>query len=180
MDDAFRANPGEIACVILEPATFDAPAAGYLEGIKELCTREGALLVFDEIVTGFRVAIGGAQQLSGVIPDLACFGKAMANGFPLSAIVGRADVMRWFEKVFFSFTFGGEAVSLAAIAVLFWLYAGRQNHSDLVRQVSWILAVSQLLVLCVPIALAIVTAFAIGVVAILAIAALIFLFTERP
>ena len=73
-----------------------------------------------------------------------------------------------------------EAVSLAAIAVLFWLYAGRQNHSDLVRQVSWILAVSQLLVLCVPIALAIVTAFAIGVVAILAIAALIFLFTERP
>jgi glutamate-1-semialdehyde aminotransferase len=114
MDDAFRANPGEIACVILEPATFDAPAAGYLEGIKELCAREGALLVFDEIVTGFRVAIGGAQQLSGVIPDLACFGKAMANGFPLSAIVGRAEVMRWFEKVFFSFTFAGEAVSLAA------------------------------------------------------------------
>jgi glutamate-1-semialdehyde aminotransferase len=114
MHEAFRANPGEIACVILEPATFDAPAPGYLAGIKELCARGGALLVFDEIVTGFRVAIGGVQQLTGVTPDLACFGKAMANGFPLSAIVGRADVMRWFEKVFFSFTFGGEAVSLAA------------------------------------------------------------------
>ena len=114
MQEAFRANSTEIACVILEPATFDAPAPGYLEGVKELCAREGALLVFDEIVTGFRVAIGGVQQLTGVTPDLACFGKAMANGFPLSAIVGRADVMRWFEKVFFSFTFGGEAVSLAA------------------------------------------------------------------
>ena len=114
MQEAFHANPAEIACVILEPATFDAPAAGYLEGAKELCAREGALLVFDEIVTGFRVAIGGMQQVTGVAPDLACFGKAMANGFPLSAIVGRADVMRWFEKVFFSFTFGGEAVSLAA------------------------------------------------------------------
>ena len=114
MQEVFRANSGEIACVILEPATFDAPASGYLEGVKELCARESALLVFDEIVTGFRVAIGGVQQLTGVTPDLACFGKAMANGFPLSAIVGRADVMRWFEKVFFSFTFGGEAVSLAA------------------------------------------------------------------
>jgi glutamate-1-semialdehyde aminotransferase len=114
MHDVFRANPGEIACVILEPATFDAPASGYLAGLKELCAGEGALLVFDEIVTGFRVAIGGVQQITGVTPDLACFGKAMANGFPLSAIVGRAEVMRWFEKVFFSFTFGGEAVSLAA------------------------------------------------------------------
>jgi len=114
MHEAFRANPGEIACVILEPATFDEPAPGYLTGVKELCAREGALLIFDEIVTGFRVAIGGAQQLTGVTPDLACFGKAMANGFPLSAIVGRADVMRWFEKVFFSFTFGGDALSLAA------------------------------------------------------------------
>ena len=114
MHEAFRGNPGEIACVILEPATFDEPAPVYLAGVKELCAREGALLIFDEIVTGFRVAIGGVQQLTGVIPDLACFGKAMANGFPLSAIVGRVDVMRWFEKVFFSFTFGGDALSLAA------------------------------------------------------------------
>ena len=73
-----------------------------------------------------------------------------------------------------------EAVALATIAVLFWWYTGRRNKSDVLRQASWIFAVSQLLVLCVPIALAIVTAFAIGIVAVLAIAALIFLFTERP
>ena len=73
-----------------------------------------------------------------------------------------------------------EAVALAAISVLFWLYAGRNNGSDAVRQGSWIFAVSQLLVLCVPIALLVVTAFAIGIVVVLAIAALIFLFTERP
>jgi hypothetical protein len=73
-----------------------------------------------------------------------------------------------------------EAVGLAAIGVLFWWYAGRNSRADLVRQVSWVFAVSQLLVLCVPIALAVVTAFAIGIVVLLAIAALIFLFTERP
>jgi hypothetical protein len=73
-----------------------------------------------------------------------------------------------------------EAVALSAVAVLFWWYAGRQNNSDTVRQGSWIFAVSQLLVLCVPIVLAVATAFAIGLVAILAIAPLIFLFTERP
>ena len=114
LDRLFRGNRGEIACVILEPVTFDPPTAGYLQGVKELCRRHGALLVFDEIISGFRVHLGGAQSLFGVTPDLACFGKAMANGFPLSAIVGRAEVMRLFEQVFFSFTFGGEAVSLAA------------------------------------------------------------------
>ena len=110
----FQRNPGEIACVIMEPVAFDAPRPGYLQGVQELCRNNGALLVFDEIVTGFRLHLGGAQAHFGVIPDLACFGKAMANGFPLSAVVGRSDVMRIFEHVFFSFTFGGEAVSLAA------------------------------------------------------------------
>lgn len=110
----FRQHPEQIACVMLEPVTFDPPEPGFLEGVQEMCRRHGALLVFDEIVTGFRLHLGGAQAQFGVTPDLACFGKAMANGFPLSAIVGRAEVMRIFEQVFFSFTFGGEAVSLAA------------------------------------------------------------------
>lgn len=114
LDRLFRDNADAIACVILEPVAFDRPVAGYLESIRELCTRNGALLVFDEVVTGFRVDLGGAQKYFGVIPDLASFGKGMANGFPLSAIVGRADVMRLFEEVFFSFTFGGETASLAA------------------------------------------------------------------
>jgi glutamate-1-semialdehyde aminotransferase len=110
----FRENEGEIACVVMEPVTFDPPQPGYLQGVKELCHRNDCLLVFDEVVTGFRFALGGAQQYFGVVPDLACFGKALANGFPLSAIAGRADVMRKFEEVFFSFTHGGEAASLAA------------------------------------------------------------------
>jgi glutamate-1-semialdehyde 2,1-aminomutase len=70
--------------------------------------------VFDETITGFRFANGGAQELYGVTPDLATFGKGLANGYPVSAVVGRRDVMRLMEEIFFSFTFGGEALSLAA------------------------------------------------------------------
>jgi glutamate-1-semialdehyde 2,1-aminomutase/spore coat polysaccharide biosynthesis protein SpsF len=110
----FRDRPQQIACVIMEPVTFDSPPAGYLENVKELCAKNGALLIFDEIVTGFRLAPAGAQDHFGVVPDLACFGKAIANGFPLAALVGRAGIMRLFEDVFFSTTHGGEAVSLAA------------------------------------------------------------------
>jgi glutamate-1-semialdehyde aminotransferase len=110
----FSQNRDEVACVIMEPVVLDAPLPGYLESVRELCHRHRALLVFDEVVTGFRMALGGAQEHFGVVPDLACFGKAMGNGFPISAIAGRAEVMRLFEEVFFSFTHGGEAASLAA------------------------------------------------------------------
>jgi glutamate-1-semialdehyde 2,1-aminomutase/spore coat polysaccharide biosynthesis protein SpsF len=110
----FRQHPGGIACVIMEPVTFDEPVPGYLAGVREICHSEGALLIFDEVITGFRLDLGGAQKYFGVTPDLACFGKAMANGMPLSAIAGRAGHMRMFEEVFFSLTFGGEAASLAA------------------------------------------------------------------
>ena len=106
--------PGDFAAVMLEPMNVFAPAPGYLEGLKELVHRHGALLVFDETITGFRYDNGGAQRLFGVTPDLATFGKGLANGYPVSAIAGRADVMRLMEEVFFSFTFGGEALSLAA------------------------------------------------------------------
>ena len=114
LHSCFRDHSGQIAGVILEPLTFDFPAPGFLQGVQELCRHNGALLIFDEIVTGFRVHLGGAQALFGVEPDLACFGKAIANGFPLAAIVGKADVMSVFEKIFFSGTHGGEAISLAA------------------------------------------------------------------
>jgi glutamate-1-semialdehyde-2,1-aminomutase len=110
----FGDNPSQIACVIMEPVSFETPLPGYLEGVKALCRQNGALLVFDEVVTGFRLALGGAQEYYRVSPDLACFGKGMANGYPLSAIVGQADIMRLFNEVFFSFTHGGEALSLAA------------------------------------------------------------------
>ncbi len=108
------ARRGEFAAVILEPMNITDPAPGFLEGVKELAHRHGALLIFDETITGFRFANGGAQALFGVTPDLATFGKGLANGYPVSAVAGRADVMKQMEEVFFSFTFGGEALSLAA------------------------------------------------------------------
>jgi glutamate-1-semialdehyde 2,1-aminomutase len=105
---------GEFAAVILEPLSVAEPRAGFLEAVADLTRAAGALLVFDETVTGFRVHLSGAQGLTGVVPDLATFGKGMANGFPLSAIVGRGRYMALMEKIFFSATFGGETLSLAA------------------------------------------------------------------
>lgn len=109
-----EAYPGEFAAVILEPMNVAEPEPGFLEGVKSLAHEHGALLIFDETITGFRYANGGAQELFGVIPDLATFGKGLANGYPVSAVAGRADVMKQMEEVFFSFTFGGETLSLAA------------------------------------------------------------------
>lgn len=108
------AHRHEFAAVILEPMNVTEPAPGFLEGVKRLAHEHGALLVFDETITGFRYALGGAQQLFNVTPDLATFGKGLANGYPVSAIAGRRDVMKLMEEIFFSFTFGGEALSLAA------------------------------------------------------------------
>jgi glutamate-1-semialdehyde 2,1-aminomutase/spore coat polysaccharide biosynthesis protein SpsF len=107
-------HPRETAAVILEPVGIIEPAPGFLQEIRELCNADGCVLIFDEVITGFRLAQGGAQEYFGVLPDLACFGKAMANGYPLSAVVGSRRIMKCFESTFFSFTFGGEALSLAA------------------------------------------------------------------
>jgi glutamate-1-semialdehyde 2,1-aminomutase len=109
----FEENPDQIACVIVEPMLLDTPRE-TLSAIRNLAHEHGALLVLDEVLTGFRFALGGAQQLYGVTPDLTSFGKSMANGMPLSAIAGRADIMSLMDQIFFSGTFGGEAVSLAA------------------------------------------------------------------
>ena len=116
VDALLKNHPGEFAAVILEPMNVAEPAPGYLAELKALAHRHGALLVFDETITGFRYANGGAQQLFGVVPDLATFGKGMANGYPVSAVAGRGDVMKLMEEIFFSFTFGGETLSLAASA----------------------------------------------------------------
>jgi len=105
----------DTACVILEPFVFEAPANGFLQELKDLCAANGTLLIFDEMWTGFRIAVGGAQEYFGVKPDLACYSKAFANGMPISLLTGRRDVMQLFqEEVFFFTTFGGEALSLAA------------------------------------------------------------------
>lgn len=110
----FQEYPGQIAAVILEPMNVTEPLPGFLEEVKALAHKHGALLIFDETVTGFRYAVGGAQQHFGVTPDLATFGKGLANGYPVSAVTGRAEVMQLMEEVFFSFTFGGETLSLVA------------------------------------------------------------------
>ncbi len=109
-----KEHAGEISALIMEPANIVAPLPGYLAALHELLNRHGALLIVDEMITGFRFALGGAQELFGVTPDLATFGKGMANGMPISAVVGRADIMAEMEEIFFSSTFGGEALSLAA------------------------------------------------------------------
>jgi glutamate-1-semialdehyde aminotransferase len=110
----FDQYPGEFAAVIMEPIGIIEPETGYLEAVKKLAHDAGALLIFDEIVTGFRMAMGGAQEFYNIKPDIACFGKGMANGMPLSAVVGRADIMGLFDEIFFSGTFNGETLSLAA------------------------------------------------------------------
>jgi glutamate-1-semialdehyde aminotransferase len=116
LDAALARHPGDVAAVILEPSGAERPAPGFLEGVAQRTRTAGALLVFDEIITGFRLAPGGAQERYGVRADLATFGKALGNGMPISALAGRAEVMDVLEDVFFSGTHGGETLSLVAAA----------------------------------------------------------------
>jgi glutamate-1-semialdehyde 2,1-aminomutase len=105
----------DTACVILEPMLFEEPKDDFLHKLKAVCQKRGALLIFDEMWTGFRLACGGAQELFDVKADLSTYSKAVANGMPISILAGRRDVMKLLEKeVFFFTTFGGEALSLAA------------------------------------------------------------------
>lgn len=105
---------GRVAAVIMEPVGVIMPENHYLADVRDITHSNGALLIFDEVLTGFRVDLKGAQGLFGITPDLATFGKAVANGMPLSILTGNAEVMAELERVFFSFTFGGEMLSLAA------------------------------------------------------------------
>ncbi|MCJ8211488.1 aminotransferase class III-fold pyridoxal phosphate-dependent enzyme [Mucilaginibacter sp. RS28] len=104
-----------VAALILEPFIFEAPKPGFLQELAEVCKANGTLLIFDEMWTGFRIALGGAQEYFNVKADLAVFSKACANGMPIALLTGRADVMDLFNAEVFSYTtFGGEALSLAA------------------------------------------------------------------
>ena len=105
----------DVAAIILEPFVFDHVKDDFLHKLQELCKANGTLLIFDEMWTGFRIALGGAQEYFGIKPDLAVYSKACANGMPIAFLTGRRDVMQLFEEeVFFFTTFGGEALSLAA------------------------------------------------------------------
>jgi glutamate-1-semialdehyde aminotransferase len=105
----------DTACIILEPMIFDMPKNDFLYKLRKLCHQNGSLLIFDEMWTGFRLAMGGAQEYFVVDADLACFSKAVANGMPLSLLTGRQEIMQLLnEDIFFFSTFGGEALSLSA------------------------------------------------------------------
>lgn len=114
LENLFRKFPDQIAAVIMEPMTGDYPKQDFLERVQVLTKAKGAVLIFDETITGFRFSEGGAQQIFNVIPDLTTLGKGMANGYPLSAVVGNSVIMKEMEEIFFSGTFGGELLSLAA------------------------------------------------------------------
>jgi glutamate-1-semialdehyde aminotransferase len=111
-----RALSDRVACVVLEPVVFEKPADGYLQAVRDLARKSGAILIFDEIWTGFRLALGGAQEYFGVTADLATFSKACANGMPISVLAGKAEIMNTLEDddMFFFTTFGGEVLSLTA------------------------------------------------------------------
>ena len=116
LEAIFEAHPEDVAAVVTTPVNLDPPEDDFLEDVRALCDDHGALLVFDEVLTGFRFALGGAEEFFGVAPDIGCFAKGMANGYPIAALAGRADVMKTIEAddVFFSMTYAGEALSLAA------------------------------------------------------------------
>jgi glutamate-1-semialdehyde 2,1-aminomutase len=135
MEQVFDAYSGQIAAVVIasDYAQIDAGRT-YYPAVRQLCDRHGAVLIFDEIVTGFRLALAGAQQYFGVTPDMAVFAKGMANGMPLSAYVGRREVMAAFGKAIVSSTYGGEALSLAAARATIEVYQQQDVVGHLWRQ----------------------------------------------
>jgi len=128
-------HDGEVAAIIVEPIAHNSPGllprAGFLEGLRDLCDRTGALLIFDEVISGFRHHIGGYQALAGVHPDLTTMGKAIANGFPLAAIGGRREHLERFNTtshgdVHFGGTYNGNAIAVeAGLATIEQLEDGR-------------------------------------------------------
>jgi glutamate-1-semialdehyde 2,1-aminomutase len=139
LEDVLRRHP--VACVLTEPVLQNVgvmpPKPGYLRELRSLCTRSGAVLIFDEVKTGFRSALGGYQSIAGVTPDLSVFGKAVANGYPLGVIGGRADIMDLFDakdaarRVLVAGTYNGHPMTVAAaIATLERL---RRNDGEVYR-----------------------------------------------
>jgi glutamate-1-semialdehyde aminotransferase len=121
LEAAVSAAGATLAAIVLEPVIERAPSLAWLERARSLCDSSGAALVFDEVKTGFRVAAGGYQEVCGITPDLASFGKAMANGYPIAAVMGSAALMQSAQNTWISSTLASESTALAAaLAVLDW------------------------------------------------------------
>ncbi len=119
-ENSYSDESCQVAAVIMEPCLFEKPKDGFLQGVRDLCTQFGALLIFDEMVTGYRWALAGGQEYFGVTPDLATFGKGMSNGLPIGMLCGKREYMQHAELI--SGTFGGNAVSLAAANAVLDVY----------------------------------------------------------
>jgi glutamate-1-semialdehyde 2,1-aminomutase len=139
LEQVFQDWPGRIACVVLEPETTVSPQPGYFAQLEALCRKYGALLVLDELITGFRWHLGGAQTLYDIHPDLSAFGKAMGNGFAIAALAGRREIMQLGgldhdrERVFLlSTTHGAESVGLAAAIETIRIYR-QEGIIDILR-----------------------------------------------
>lgn len=132
LNQIFMSHPGNVAAVILEPMNSTWPIENFLSEIRRMCSENGTILIFDETITGFRFAKGGAQELFKVIPDLTTLGKGLANGFPLSAVVGKREIMGEMSEIFFSGTFGGELLSLAAANEVLRMY----QQEDIIGQLT--------------------------------------------
>jgi len=133
LEKIFSKHPKGIAAVILEPMTNEFPENKFLEKTKELCQKYGAVLIFDETITGFRFSKGGAQEIFQVTPDLSTFGKGIANGYPLSVVCGKKEIMKEMENIFFSGTFGGELLSLAAANIVLSMHLRDEVSPKLVE-----------------------------------------------
>ena len=127
LQGACRRAGQDLAAVVLEPVIERLPSAEWIAAARRLCDEVGAVLVFDELKTGFRVARGGYQELSDVKPDLAAFGKAMANGFPLAAVVGQSSVMEAAARTWISSTLAGESMAIAAALAVVEVYEGDED-----------------------------------------------------
>jgi len=136
----FKENKNKIAAVIMEPMNVEYPKDNFLENVKKLAHDNGAVLIFDETITGFRFSKGGAQEYFNVTPDLSTFGKGLANGYALSAIAGRNDIMKKMEDVFFSGTFGGETLSLAAANAVLDKITRKDILSEIAEKGVWLLS----------------------------------------
>jgi glutamate-1-semialdehyde 2,1-aminomutase len=142
VERTFKAYKGQIAAVILEPIPHNVgcvmPKPGFLEGLRRLTKDNGTILVFDEVITGFRHHIGGYQKISGVTPDLTAMGKAIANGYPMAVLGGRRDLMEFFNtkpggSVFFAGTYNGHAVGTSAALATIEIMEREPVHEHIFR-----------------------------------------------
>jgi glutamate-1-semialdehyde 2,1-aminomutase len=142
VEQTLKENSGQVAALIVEPIPHNIgcimPQPGFLQGLRDLCDANGVILIFDEVITGFRHDIGGYQKVAGVTPDLTTMGKAMANGFPIAAIAGKREYMQRFNTqpggdVWFAGTYNGHAVGTAASIATLEMMENEPVHEHVFR-----------------------------------------------